>query len=170
MEMEEWCKAVQRGLHGDTTLTPLDWRRVEETGSLQALQENASVQAMLGLLASAGLPASVGLNMGSVEVSFVATVPATPAFGTFDAAGGTSSNAANATNALLLCMLGVLPQQAELEAWYKTVTGTTEPLANNCLAAFEKQTHLSLLAREYNLRGRALRLTWDPRTRGLKRY
>jgi hypothetical protein len=169
MEMEEWCKAVQRGLHGDTTLTPLNWRRVEETGSLQALQENASVQAMLGLLASAGLPAAVGLNMGSGEVSFVATVPATPAFGTSDAAGK-SSDAANATNALLLCMLGVLPQQAELEAWYKTVGGTTEPLANDCLAAFEKQTHVSLLAREYNLRSRALRLTWDPRAKGLKRY
>ena len=157
-----------------------------EASTLDAVQSDAGVQALLRLFGEASLHTTPGFNLGTGAVSLRIRLP-----NAHELIGGsegdcervmlptTRARTLDPASLVVWTMLGILFEQHEVELAHAhadgrdSKTATVSLLANRCLHHFGKLTRVAIVSRELSLRttpgGSTLKIIIQPLTAGITR-
>merc|ERR1712137_1070083 len=119
---------------------PVDLSKCRRVNNFQRLTRMKEIQALVTLFNNSQLPARMGHNMGTGDISFTISLPKHP------------------KSLILWSMLALLPWQQSCEKYVSEKLGRSQNLANESMKLFKQQSSLTLCVREFDLSRGSLRI------------
>lgn len=145
-------QTVVDGLSAPPVFPVIDLEACENASTLRRLQSLPSVKTLLRLFSSAGLTSRLGFNMGSGDLSLTFPIPSTEML----------RRKKDRMEAVMLAMLGLFPEQEELEALHASRSSSGKLLANECLEVFMKQSTSVIASKAVDFRQNSMKVVICP--------